>query len=110
MEHLITLYTAILPTLLQVIASVLGLLLIWATGTMKARWGIEIEARHREALQSAIMSGIRAALTKGLSGAEAVNDALSYTERSVPDAIAALAPSPGVLVDLAQAKLREAIG
>lgn len=110
MDHLITLYTAILPTLLQVIGSVLGLLLIWVTGTMKTRWGIEIEARHREALHSAIMSGIRAALTKGLGGTDAVKDALAYAEQSVPDAIAALSPSPDVLADLAQAKLREATG
>jgi len=110
MEHLINLYTAILPTLLQVIASVLGLLLIWVTGTLKTRWGIEIEARHREALHSAIMSGILSALTKGLSGTDAVTDALAYARKSVPDAINALSPSPDVLDDLAQAKLLKVTG
>ena len=35
----------------------------------RARWGIEIEARHREALHSALMTGVRHALARGAAGA-----------------------------------------
>lgn len=108
MDHLSTLYTAILPTLLQAIGVILGLLLLRATTYASQRWGIEIEARHREALHSALMSGIRAALAKGLAGQAALDAALVYTSRSVPDALAALDPSVDVLQDLAEAKLRDA--
>lgn len=98
----------LLPTILQLIGVVLAALLARAANTAQARWGIEIEARHREALHSALMSGITSALSKGLTGQAAVDAALSYTLRSVPDAMAALDPSPDVLANLATAKLREA--
>lgn len=110
MELLTTLYTAILPTVLQVIGALLGVLLIRASTYASARWGIEIEARHREALHSAIMSGIRAALTKGLSGQAAIDAAIVYANDSVPDALEALGPSFETITALAGAKLREAEG
>lgn len=103
-------YSAVLPTLLQLIGVVLAALLARASTVASQRWGIEIEARHREALQSALMSGISAALHRGLTGAAAVDEAILYTTRSVPDALAALNPSAEVLVSLAEAKLLQATG
>ena len=110
MQFFAELYVMILPTMLQLIGAILGVLLIGAANMARHRWGIEIEARHREALHSAIMSGIRAALAKGASGDTAVTSALAYTYKSVPDALAALTPSSQVLKDLAEAKLKEAGG
>ena len=107
-EVLATAYATLLPLVLQAIAAVLGLLLIRATSYASTRWGIEIEARHREALHSSIMSGIRAALSKGLTGKQALDAALAYTTKSVPDALEALQPTAEVLVSLAEAKLRDA--
>lgn len=99
-----------LPTILQIISAILGVLLISITGVAKQRWGIEVEARHREALHSAIMSGIRAALSKGGDGPDIVEAAIAHARASVPDAISALSPAPGVLASIAEAKLREAKG
>jgi anti-sigma factor RsiW len=107
-DVLTTLYTELLPILLQLIGALLGILLMRAAATAKARWGIEIEARHREALHSALMSGVTAALMKGLSGKEVVDAAIAHAARSVPDALAALAPSTEVLTSLASSKLRDA--
>ncbi|MGK7664240.1 MULTISPECIES: hypothetical protein [unclassified Marinovum] len=98
----------LLPTLLQIISAVLGVLLIRATAVAKARWGIEIEARHREALQTSIMSGIRAALTRGLTGEAAVQAAISHATRSTADALDHFKPLPDVLESIARAKLEEA--
>jgi hypothetical protein len=105
---LTTLYSELLPVLLQLIGALLGLLLMRAAAVAKTRWGIEIEARHREALHSALMSGITAALMNGLRGKDAVDAAISHAARSVPDALAALEPSTEVLTSLASAKLRDA--
>ncbi len=104
---LTSLYTDLLPIILQVISAILGLLLLRLTTVARERWGIEIEARHREALQSALMSGASAALSRRLSWDETMKAVLDYVRRSVPDALAALAPKPGVLEDLAAARLRE---
>lgn len=102
-------YAEILPILLQLLAALLGLVLMRAAEAARKRWGIEIEARHREALQSALMSGISAALTRGLRGERAVAAALDHVRGSVPDAMAALAPQPEVLHRLAEAKLHQAM-
>lgn len=49
------LLNAILPTLLTLIGAILSFILARAADVAKARWNIEIEARHREALHSALM-------------------------------------------------------
>lgn len=110
MNHLISLFAEpLMPLLLQAISAVLGILLIRITSTAKARWGIEIEAVHREALHAALMSGIRAALSRGETGQDAVSSALAHAASSVPDAISALKPESGVLASIAEAKLREVL-
>lgn len=107
-DFLTELYFAASPMLLDLLDVVLVILLARISAIATKRWGIEIEAKHREALQTAIMSGIRAAIGRGEGGSVAVQSALSHAMRSVPDAIAALRPAGGVLTSIAEAKLREA--
>jgi len=107
-DWLAQLYELLLPLILTAVAAVLTQALTAAARVARERWGIEIEARHREALHSALMSGIRAALSRGASGTAAIYEAIDYTRNSVPDAMASLNPSSGVLRELAEAKLREA--
>jgi phage-related protein len=108
--HALEAFGALLPTLLQIISAILGVLLIRISTVAKTRWGIEIEARHREALQTALMSGIQAALSRGESGPDAISSAVKHAAESVPDAITALKPASGVLASIAEGKLRDALG
>ncbi|QFQ88252.1 hypothetical protein F8A10_12100 [Paracoccus kondratievae] len=101
---------ALVPGLVTLFGTLLTIILDRAAAVARSRWGIEIEARHREALHSAIMSGVRSALARGLSGDAAVRAAISHASNSVPDAITALNPASGVLRSIAEAKLREAAG
>ena len=101
------LYTAAMPLLLQALSALLMALLLWAGNTARERWGMEISARRREALHSALMSGILAALGRGLSGQDAVRAAIDHATKSTPDAIRKLKPAPGVLERIAEGKLRE---
>ena len=103
------LYTAVVPILIAAFGTVLTIVMDRATKVARERWGIEIEATHRSALHSALMSGIRAALLRGLSGADAVEAAIIHASGSVPDAIKALKPDAGVLTRIAEAKLRDAL-
>lgn len=103
------LYTAVVPILIAAFGTVLTIVMDRATKVARERWGIEIEATHRAALHSALMSGIRAALLRGLSGADAVEAAIIHASGSVPDAIKALKPDAGVLTRIAEAKLRDAL-
>ena len=81
-----------------------------STGRKGDKFGIDIEARHRDALHSAIMTGVRLALVNGMSKEAVVTAALDHARLSVPDAINALGAGKTVLVNIAEAKLQEAAG
>ena len=102
-------FTLFLPNVLQIISAILGALLIQGAGIAKTRWGIQIEATHREALHSALMSGIRAALARGEDQQAAITSAIKHATESVPDAMFALKPTSTVLASIAEAKFREAL-
>ena len=104
------LYAELLPVLLQLIAAALAMVLLRAAEAARRRWGIEIEARHREALHSALMTGAAAVLKRQLTWDSAKAAVKAYVRRSVPDALAALQPDPQVLDDLIESKLREIRG
>jgi hypothetical protein len=102
---------ALVPGIVTLFGTLLTLILARLSNLARERWGIEVEARHREALHSAIMSGIQAALARGLTGQAAVSAAINHATVSVPDAIRKLPQAtPAVLSSIAEAKLREAIG
>ncbi|WP_151720202.1 hypothetical protein [Gemmobacter serpentinus] len=101
-------YAELLPVLLQLIAAILGMVLLRAAEAARRRWGIEIEARHREALHAALMTGVSAALARGLQGTAAIDAATVYARTSVPDAIATLKPDAVLMRNLAAAKLHQA--
>lgn len=98
---------AVLPALVTLFGTVLTIIITQATKVARERWGVEIEARHREALHAAVMSGLQAALLKGQLGKAAVDAALDHVAVSVPDALKKLSPSRDVLTSIAEAKLRE---
>lgn len=93
---------------LEMLGFTLAAILAWVSKTAHRKWGLEIEARHREALQSAIMTGARLALAGKLDAEAAIRLILQHVQASVPDAVIALQPSPAVLENLARAKLQEA--
>ena len=100
---------ALAPIVMLGVGAFLTLTLNRVTTIASSRWGIEIEARHREALHSALMSGVQAALRRGLTGSDATRAGLEYALRSTPDAVSALKPAEGVLRSIAESKLREAL-
>lgn len=100
---------ALAPHVLELIAGLLSAMIGWAAVEAKRKWGLDIEARHREALHSALMNGARMALDRAISQQGAADLAIGYAEASVPDAIRALRPSPEVMVNLARAKVAEAV-
>lgn len=106
-ELFLMVYWELLPMLLQAIAAILGVLLMRAANTARARWGIEIEARHREALQSALMTGITAALSRGLRGPDAIAAAIDHaTKAGAPDAISFFDLDLDDLKRIAESKLQ----
>lgn len=102
------------------VSAVIGAVLATGISFLGARlyaWtGISIEARHREALHSAIMTGVNAGLGKvaDLIGGKAIDvrstalaEALRYVGASVPDAIRYFGLSQDRLADMISAKLAQ---
>lgn len=100
---------SVTPMLMEILAIILMAVLTWAAAWAKTKFGVDIEAKHRESLHSALMTAARLAAAKQLSGQTALELILDYAKKSVPDALASLRPSPVVLQELAESKLRAAL-
>lgn len=97
------------PQILELVAILLMAMLTWAAAWAKRKFGVDIEAKHRDALHSALMTGARLAASRQLTGAAAVALVVDYARQSVPDALAKLAPPQAVLKDLAEAKVQAVV-
>ena len=97
--------------LLGLFGIILTIIINRAAGAFTAATGIAVEREAREALHSAIKSGIEAALAGGPdAGLEEIKaHAIFHAQQSVPDAIEQLVPGDGVLDRLALRYYREAM-
>ncbi|ABN78474.1 hypothetical protein [Cereibacter sphaeroides] len=101
------LLTALTPSLFDLAGVVLTALIGFATVRFQRWTGIQIEARHREALHSAIMTAARVAVARGLTCKVASEFVAAYVRASVPDALKRLSPSAETLDALVRSKLLE---
>lgn len=109
-EFLLSLYQLILPALLPVISTALGVMLLRLSSVAKERWGIEIEARLRETLHSALMTGISMAASKGLRGEAAVQAAVAHViTKGAPAAVDYFGLGLEDLAEMAGGKLHDAL-
>lgn len=100
----------LLPHLLELASALLAGAIGWAALRFHKWTGIQIEEQHRAALHSALMTGARAALSRGLNVQQAAEAAVGYAQSSVPGALARLKPTEVVLSNLARAKVAQAAG
>ncbi|EKX55711.1 hypothetical protein D516_3981 [Rhodobacter sp. AKP1] len=101
------LLTALMPSILDLAGVALTALIGFATLRFQRWTGIQIEARHREALHSAIMTAARVAVARGLTREVATEFVSSYARASVPEALKRLSPSAETLEALVRSKLLE---
>uniref|UniRef100_UPI0035B23C7B hypothetical protein n=1 Tax=Paenirhodobacter enshiensis TaxID=1105367 RepID=UPI0035B23C7B len=102
--------TILAPYLPDLIGAAVTALIGYAVALVRAKFGIEIEARNREALHSALTTGALLGLAKlGVTASkdEVAATSVAYVKASVPGALAKLAPSEGVLSALALSKVEQ---
>ena len=99
------LLTAVTPSLLELAGAILAFAISAAAVRFRRLTGLQIEARHREALHSAIMTAARTAVARGLTRDVATEFVAAYVQASVPDALRHLAPSADTLSGLIRSKL-----
>ncbi|WP_374290232.1 hypothetical protein [Paenirhodobacter enshiensis] len=100
----------IAPFLPDLIGAAVTALIGYAVALVRAKFGIEIEARNREALHSALTTGALLGLAKlGVTASkdEVAAASVAYVKSSVPGALARLAPSDEVLTNLALSKVQQ---
>lgn len=99
------------PYVLELVSLVIGGAVLWASRKFHQLTGIEVEAKHREALQSALRSGANLAIGKIPTGGKIdvhsapVASAIRYVLESVPDAVAYFELTPERIGDLLKPKL-----
>lgn len=110
-----TIQDIIQPIIVDYAAWVILALVGWFMRRLPEQWRINIEAKHREALHSALNTGVGLVIdslqkSNAVAIPElAVNKVLSYVRNSVPDAIRKLAPTQEQLEMMARSKITEAM-
>lgn len=103
-----------MQTILEILAPVLAAfatalipVLVAALVQWFRKMGIDIEAQHRDALQSALTNAAMLALARG-AGVGAPLAAIEYVRHSVPDAVKAFALDDHRIAELLLPKITEA--
>jgi hypothetical protein len=111
--------TVVAPLAVTVLSGVASAFLAVSFGWLRRKWGIDIEANHREALHSAIVTGINLGVAKtGQLGSvpkmqvgnPLTRIALEYALRAVPDAIKAFNLTPEKVEQMILAKIPQVMG
>lgn len=112
-------WTLIQPFVVDVGVAVLTVLGGWLFAMIKRKFGLDIDAKNRDALHSAAVTGINLALAKlgtKLQGTSVdvhsavIASAIQWVEKSVPDALSHFGVTPATLDDLVVSKLTQVLG
>lgn len=105
----------IVDVLVAIMTALLGMIYAW----VRAKFGIDIEAKHREALHSAVVTGLNLGAAKiggvlaGRTisvGSPVVAEAMTWVARSVPDALGHFGITDAKLQELVLAKAQQVFG
>jgi hypothetical protein len=105
---------ALMPYVVAAVGAIISICVALITKYVHDKFGIDIEAKHRDALHSALLTGTTAALSHlgDRVGAipidvrkEVVRDAVLYAEQSVPDALKHFNITPEILAEMIQSKI-----
>lgn len=97
------------PTLGVVLSIVIPVFIGWVAIQYHRLTGVQMSAEHRDALHSAINTGINAALNRGITGKAATSFAIEYAiTKGAPDAVKYLQPG-SALREIAESKLDAAL-
>ena len=103
------------PILVELLLTLILAVLAWFLRLLPERFRVDIEAKHRAALHSAIDTGVGLLIDTmqkhpTIAAPDmAIGTVLDYVERSVPDAIRRLGPSRAQLADMARDKLTQQV-
>lgn len=107
------------PFLVEIASVVISAAVLWLVGTVKAKFNIEIDARHRDALQAALTNAAGLVINRagGMAGALAlptrnplIIEGVDYVVKSAPDALKHFGITPDSASAVLAQKLEAKIG
>lgn len=107
------------PYLVEIASVFVAAVVGWLATTIKAKLGIDIEARHREALQAALTNAAGLVINRAGGAARALNlpesnpllvEGVKYVVDSAPDALKHFGITPAAAHDILAQKLEAKIG
>lgn len=111
-----SIYAVVQPYLLAVVSVVATAIVGWLAELLRRKFHLDIEASHREALQTALTNGAGLLITR-LGGAIAgrkldlksvvLAEAVNYVLQSVPDAVRHFGVTPEAIAEKIEAKLSQ---
>jgi hypothetical protein len=113
------LYNVLQPYLLAVVSVVATAIVGWLAELLRRKFNLDIDAAHREALQTALTNGAGLLIGKAGSAAAgrkfdlksaALAEAVNYVVQAVPDAIRHFGITPEAVAEKLQAKLPQVSG
>ena len=103
------------PVIVDLLLAIILGVIAWIMRRLPERWRLDIEAKHRAALHSALNTGVGLVIDAmqkhpGVLAPDlATTKIIDYVGRSVPDAIKKLGPSRAHLEEMARAKLQQQV-
>lgn len=113
------LFEIVRPFLVEIASVIVSGAVLWLVGTVKAKFNIEIDARHRDALQAALTNAAGLVINRagGMAGALAlpsrnpmIIEGVDYVVKSVPDALKHFGITPEATSAVLAEKLEAKIG
>lgn len=108
----IPIWDALRPYVIEIVSIIVAAAVAWASKKFHDLTGIEIEAKHREALQSALLNGANLIMAKYPKGGvsfdtqnEQLSVAIRYVLNSVPDAVEHFKLTPDFIGEMVKAKI-----
>lgn len=108
------LYEVVRPYLLEIVGVLAAAIVAWIADLVRRKLGLEIEQKHRDALQTALKNAAGLAIAKGGVIAEGQKfslhsplmiEAVKYVEKAAPDALKYFGISPESVAEKIAAKL-----
>ena len=112
-------FEAVRPFLVEVASVIISAAVLWLVGTVKAKFNIEIDARHRDALQAALTNAAGLVINRagGMAGALSlpsrnplIIEGVDYVVKSAPDALKHFGITPEAAGAVLTEKLEAKIG
>lgn len=108
-------FEAVRPAVVEIVSLLVGAFILWLASWLRTRFGVDLDARHRDALQAALTNaaglliaragGVDRVLASPQLQGSGLLEGVEYVVESAPDAMRHFGLEPGDLSEKLRAKI-----